>query len=336
MATEVKLWEVQGTRLQKLQEASFSAEHLEDELETWIAETPDVLGENLLIIDRQRDLPTVGRLDLLAIDGDGKFVIIELKRDRTPRDAVAQALHYAAWMDTATEQEVIGFCEEYLKKPLDEAFEEHFGSPFPSIVCQNHRIILAAPKLDSGAELIINYLAERHGVEINAIFFTYSKVGDREVLARAFLVAEETGHDRSKRKAPSVPELLAVAKEKGVSGLVEISRHINQVWEERPSTTYGGASFRYWGRTGGGKLRMVFGLNIAGGRAHPPTGQLDVWIISENLSEVSGINEATIRQTLSDKHPLHQANAYDCLIRLETASEAEALVSQLRDWADQK
>src|SRR3989442_5693949 len=137
MATEIKLWQVEKGKLQQLTETNFGVEHVEKELEDWIEQTPDMLGDDLLIIARQRDLPGVGTLDLLAIDGSGKLVIIELKRNKTPREAVAQALHYASWLDTAAEDQIRVIAEEYLKKPLEEAFEEHFGEQLPALVCQN-------------------------------------------------------------------------------------------------------------------------------------------------------------------------------------------------------
>ena len=36
-------------------------------------------------------------IDLLGVDREGNVVVVELKRDRTPRDVVAQALEYAAF-----------------------------------------------------------------------------------------------------------------------------------------------------------------------------------------------------------------------------------------------
>jgi RecB family endonuclease NucS len=51
----------------------------------------------LLIIGRQ--VPTdLGKwIDLLGVDREGNVAVVELKRDRTPRDVVAQALEYAAY-----------------------------------------------------------------------------------------------------------------------------------------------------------------------------------------------------------------------------------------------
>ena len=110
----------------------------------------------------------MGRLDLLGIDELGKLVIVELKRDRTPREAVAQALDYASWLDSVDVEEIEAHAEQHLQKPLSEAFIEFFQTELPEYTCQNHRIVLAATRLDESAERIINYLVERHKVEINA------------------------------------------------------------------------------------------------------------------------------------------------------------------------
>jgi hypothetical protein len=43
---------------------------------------------------------------MLAIDAEGRLAIIELKRDRTPRDVVARVLEYGAWAATLGLQQV--------------------------------------------------------------------------------------------------------------------------------------------------------------------------------------------------------------------------------------
>ena len=45
-----------------------------------------------MLIGRQEDTGYGGRIDLLAVAPDGALILIELKRDRTPREVVAQAL----------------------------------------------------------------------------------------------------------------------------------------------------------------------------------------------------------------------------------------------------
>ena len=47
----------------------------------------------ILIIGRQVRTDLGGFIDLLGVDRGGNVVVVELKRDRTPRDAVAQPLN---------------------------------------------------------------------------------------------------------------------------------------------------------------------------------------------------------------------------------------------------
>ncbi len=65
------------------------------DLEEWIVSNPAIVSADITIIGRQ--VPTrSGPLDLLAIDKHGNAVIIELKRDKLPREALAQAIDYAS------------------------------------------------------------------------------------------------------------------------------------------------------------------------------------------------------------------------------------------------
>src|SRR5271170_1347567 len=99
MGTEIKVWQISDGHVRAVEEAALASGHLESELENWIVECPDILGDDLLIIARQKYVPGVGQLDLLAIQSNGELVIVELKRDKAPREAVAQALDYASWLD---------------------------------------------------------------------------------------------------------------------------------------------------------------------------------------------------------------------------------------------
>lgn len=337
MATEIKVWQVsQKEGLVPIHYTPLEAIHLESELESWIEKAPGILGDDLLVIDRQLPIEGIGFMDLLCIDSAGALVIVELKRASTPRQAVAQALDYASWLDSASEAQIQTICDraqEKLGKPLDEAFVEYFQTQMPKVVGQKHRIIWAAPRLDATAERIINFLANRYNVQINAIFFKYARLrSGEEILARSVLVADEARKERPHRgKKVSLADLLTVAKDRGVDNLLEICRHMNAIWQENPGGAYGG-SLSYWVRTEAG-WRLLYGINVAGKRMSPPTpsGELDIWIPAENLAEVTGVEEATIRSTLARDYQL-LAQGKDCVIRLRTLAQAEALVKQLQEW----
>lgn len=51
----------------------------------------------MCFIGRQVNTNLGTTIDLLALDGTGDVVVVELKRDRTPRDTLAQALEYASF-----------------------------------------------------------------------------------------------------------------------------------------------------------------------------------------------------------------------------------------------
>jgi hypothetical protein len=89
-----------------------------EHLQEWIAKNPEMLGEELLIIQKEYDgfNDTNERLDLLAIDKDGGLVIIENKLDDTGRDVVWQALKYTSYCSTLTTNQIIKIYQEYLDK----------------------------------------------------------------------------------------------------------------------------------------------------------------------------------------------------------------------------
>src|SRR5690348_8396021 len=96
MPLEMGLWKIgTGNALHRLDKSRLESEAI---LESWIAEHPDLLGHDLLVFGRQVRTAYGGIIDLLALDSDGRVHVIELKRDETPREIVAQALDYASWV----------------------------------------------------------------------------------------------------------------------------------------------------------------------------------------------------------------------------------------------
>ena len=87
-------------------------------LQEWIKKHPSCLGEELLIIQKEFSgfSDTSERLDLLALDKDGRLVIIENKLDDTGRDVTWQALKYASYCACLTRDNIRSIYQEYLLK----------------------------------------------------------------------------------------------------------------------------------------------------------------------------------------------------------------------------
>lgn len=161
----------------------------EQQLEDMIVRAPDILSSEWMLIGRQEQTGLGGRIDLLAIAPDASLVLIELKRDRTPREIVAQALDYASWVEDLTAERIAQICQRFSKGGnLDEAFKKHFGGELnEETLNQSHQIILVAAELDDLTERIIGYL-NAHDVAINVIFFQVFEHGNEKLLSRAWMI----------------------------------------------------------------------------------------------------------------------------------------------------
>lgn len=87
-------------------------------LQEWIANFPQALGEELLIIQKEFDGfdDTRERLDLLALDKQGNLVIIENKLDDSGRDVVWQALKYAGYCANLGKSQIVDIYQRYLER----------------------------------------------------------------------------------------------------------------------------------------------------------------------------------------------------------------------------
>ena len=107
-------------RLVRLEERRFSDLKLRERehLQEWLAHTPEALGEELLVIQKEFDgfADTRERLDLLALDKEGRLVVIENKLDDSGRDVVWQALKYAAYCSNLKRKDVPAIYQKYLDR----------------------------------------------------------------------------------------------------------------------------------------------------------------------------------------------------------------------------
>ena len=187
MAMEVKLWTVGTDGLTAVEPGTLD---LEDRLEGWLCENIDLLSDDLLVIGRQIH-QYGGVLDLLAVDREGNLVVIELKRNRTPRDVVAQALDYASWVKGLDREDVERYAQKHLKESFDQAFRGAFDCNPPEVVNEMQRIYIVASSVDASTQRIVDYLADTYRVDINVGTFSYFKVAGGELVARSMLREDE-------------------------------------------------------------------------------------------------------------------------------------------------
>lgn len=161
----------------------------EQQLEDMIVAAPQILSSEWMLIGRQEQTGMGGRIDLLAIAPDASLVLIELKRNRTPREIVAQALDYASWVEQLTADKIVQIYQRFSKGGnLGDAFKQHFGAELDEeTLNESHQILLVAAELDHSSERIITYLNARD-IAINVLFFQVLQHGNEQFLSRAWLI----------------------------------------------------------------------------------------------------------------------------------------------------
>lgn len=202
MADEVRIWQV--AKDDSLEEIEASSLSREERIEKWITHDISVLepgNAGLLIIGEQVRTDFGKEIDLLCMDSDGDLVIVELKRDKTPREVTSQALDYASWVKDLEVDKIKEIAAGYLEagKSLEQAFEETFGTEFPDVINDDHSIKVVASQVDDSTERIIRYLSDR-GLDINFVRFQMFRCTDgRELLVRTFTVPPDEAEQNVRR-----------------------------------------------------------------------------------------------------------------------------------------
>lgn len=202
MPVELGIWRIDG-QARRLAPQSLDAE---ERLERLLHRGLDLLDEDILILGRQVNTDFGKRIDLLGLDVDGNVLVLELKRGRSPRDAVAQLLDYGSWVQGLSRERVAQIFDEHeaAGESLEEAFHSAFGGAPPDALNESHRLVLVASELDPATERILQYLSEDFSVPVNAVFFQYFKDGENEYLTRTWFKdpreMDPTGPSKAKKE----------------------------------------------------------------------------------------------------------------------------------------
>ena len=158
----------QSRETDRIEEVEFSELGFQErrDIQEWVASNPGILGENLLIIAKEFSGfdRTNERLDLLAVDEDGKLVVIELKRDDTGADAHWQAIKYASYLHRAKAEDIMEMLASHRGISEQEAAEQlvkHLGADDLKALNTDQRIILASHRFAPEVTSAVLWLNEK-------------------------------------------------------------------------------------------------------------------------------------------------------------------------------
>jgi len=209
MGTEIKSWQIVDGKLKSSDSTLAEAGRTEPyDLEPWIESNPEIVGSGIAIIGRQVATKS-GPIDLLGIDRAGNAIIIELKRDKLPREVLAQAVDYASDVASWSIEKFSEICSE----KHGQSLEEYLGEVFEDVdveslnINDTQRIILVGFSIESSLERMIEWLSSNFTVNVNAVVLHYTKTtGGDELLTRTSIISEELEQERvKKRKKFTIP-----------------------------------------------------------------------------------------------------------------------------------
>ena len=236
MPIRTDLWRI-GPQPEQLTESVLPAEQL---LEDMIVAAPRMLSDEWMLLGRQENTGFGGRIDLLAIAPDASLVLIELKRDRTPREVVAQTLDYACWVEQLRADEITAIYARFAPgRNLADDFLQRFGQRLDEDeLNQGHQMIIVAASLDDSTERIVSYLSAQ-GIPINVLCFQVFTNGNAQLLSRSWLLD------------PVNTQAAAVTK----------PDHANEAWNGEFYCSFGDSVSRSWSDA------VEFGFICGGGGA---------------------------------------------------------------------
>ena len=263
---EIKIWSVDSAGASQLTQAdAVSSELL---LEKTLVSHPDLLLPGLKLVGRQT--PTEGGpLDLLGVDEDGRLVVFELKRGTLSRDAVAQVIDYASYLDALEDDALASFIARNSGKhgiDLIEDFQDWYAQNTEADgldALRPIRTVLVGLGADERTERMVRFLANNSRLDISLLTFHGFSYEGRILLARQMQVEGNTNGEASvgsgKRlsRAERWSSLQDRAVEYGVDELLnDVLDVFRRNWnrpDESPKKI--GISLRLWSYSESGKRR---------------------------------------------------------------------------------
>ena len=184
---EIKIWEVNDSGASELKSAdAVSSESL---LEKTLVAQPALLMPGMKLVGRQT--PTEGGpLDLLGVDEDGRLVVFELKRGMLSRDAVAQVIDYASYLDSLDDDALAKFISRNSGKHGIEKIDDFQNWHTENTEADGLealrpiRTVLVGLGVDDRTERMVSFLAKNSRMDISLLTFHGFAYQSKTLLAR--------------------------------------------------------------------------------------------------------------------------------------------------------
>jgi hypothetical protein len=285
LVNKVGLWQVLEDRLMRIQESILE---LEKSLEDWIAEDPSLLQAGLVIVGRQIDLEG-GRLDLLAIDPQGRWTIIEIQRGALRRETIAQVLDYASCIAAIPADELREKIEPYLCRhnvSLDTLLKQREATFALEPEQRELVLVIVGTGRAPGLDRMAHFLADRYGIPLTVITFEVFALEDqRQILVREITEVEISEPLPARALKTTIGQVLEFADR---SGTAQSIRHCIDICEQL------GIYSRPW------KTSIMFAPQDNRTRAlftvwaQPQEGSIRMWVGNKVFSEFYPISEESV------------------------------------------
>jgi hypothetical protein len=193
-------------------ETEFQAEYRESILEDWLENNPHSIIEdgNLLIIGRQVTTNVGSFVDLLAVDRQGDVAVIELKRDRTPRDTLAQALEYASFVERLDYEQLEDIFRTYIDDASANLAQYHrdyfeLATDEAAVFNKDQRMVIIGQRVTPEIRQMSTFLRQK-GVRVTCVEFTLFETEDGLRLLSSDIVVGKEPAKLSRISSSSLPQ----------------------------------------------------------------------------------------------------------------------------------
>lgn len=185
-------------KFEEFSRTHFHADHEESVLENWLESNSDDILEDgkLLVIGRQVTTNLGSIIDLLGIDREGDTVVIELKRDRTPRETLAQSLEYSSFVEELDTDQLEKILQHYVTDEsinLASYHRDYFELASDEAVSFNkdQRIVLIGQRITGEIRQTSSFLRKK-GLRVTCLEFSYFEAnGGKHLFSYDIVVGKE-------------------------------------------------------------------------------------------------------------------------------------------------